>query len=88
MNTKVKPTEDQDFKAFEVEIKDITWKMRCELNDLMIKQNADGSMPPFSFWGDVVLKYTPLKEEELNKYSTNEIIAIANTIFEVANKKK
>ena len=87
-NLKVKPTEDQEFKTFEISIKDINWKMRCELNDKMIQQNENGKMPPFSWWGDVVLKYTALKEEELNKYSTDEIIAIANKIFEVANKKK
>ena len=85
---KVQPKEDQEFKTFQVEIKDISWKMRCELNDMMIKENSNGSIPSFSWWGDVVLKYTEMKESELNKYSTDEIIAIANTIFEVANKKK
>tara|TARA_Y100000310_G_C20111957_1_gene547535 strand:+ start:112 stop:381 length:270 start_codon:yes stop_codon:yes gene_type:complete len=85
---KVQPKEDQDFKTFQVEIKDISWKMRCELNDKMIKENSNGSMPSFSWWGEIVLKYTGLKETELNKYSTDEIIAIANAIFEVANKKK
>ena len=34
------------------------------------------------------LPFPDIKETELNKYSTDEIIAIANTIFEVANKKK
>ena len=85
---KVAPKEDQDFKAFEISIKDVNWKMRCELNDMMIKENSNGAMPSFSWWGDIVLKYTDLKEGELNKNSTDEIIAIANTIFEVANKKK
>ena len=85
---KVKPTEAQDFKTFEIPIKDINWKMRCELNDMMIKENSNGAMPSFSWWGNIVLKFTDLKESELNKYSTDEIIAIANTIFEVANKKK
>ena len=87
---KVKPSEgqEQDFKTFEIAMKDINWKMRCELNDMMIKENSNGSMPSFSWWGSIVLKYTDLKESELNKYSTDEIIAIANTIFEVANKKK
>ena len=85
---KVKPTEDQDFKTFEIAIKDINWKMRCELNDMMIKENSNGAMTSFSWWGNIVLKFTDLKESELNKYSTDEIIGIANTIFEVANKKK
>ena len=89
MAVKVKPNEKQDFKTFNIEIVEITWKKRCELNDLMIKINNDGGkIPPFSFWGDVVLKYTTMKENELNKYSTDEIIAIANTVFEVANSKK
>tara|TARA_R100001594_G_scaffold148100_1_gene202507 strand:+ start:430 stop:699 length:270 start_codon:yes stop_codon:yes gene_type:complete len=85
---KVKPAENQDFKTFQIPIKEIDWKKRCELNDMMIKENSNGSMPSFSWWGSVVLKYTELKESELNKYSTDEIIAIANTIFEFANKKK
>ena len=87
-DTKIQPTEDQDFKQFEVNIKDIGWRQRCQLNDAMIKEQGNGKMPPFSWWGDIVLKYTDLKENELNKYSTDEIIAIANKIFELANKKK
>lgn len=88
MAVKVKPTENQDFKTFEIEIEDITWKRRCELNDLMFSKGAEGKVPTFSFWGEIVLKYTKLNEVELNKYSTDEIIAISNTIFEEANKKK
>tara|TARA_Y100000310_G_scaffold334462_1_gene414318 strand:+ start:1685 stop:1954 length:270 start_codon:yes stop_codon:yes gene_type:complete len=85
---KIKPNEEQDFKPFDITIKDINWKMRCELNDKMIKENSNGSMPSFSWWGNIVLKYTDIKESELNKYSTDEIIAIANSVFEIANKKK
>ena len=55
---------------------------------MMIKENSNGHIPSFSWWGNIVLKFTELKETELNKYTTDEIIAIANTIFEVANKKK
>ena len=85
---KIKPTEDQDFKTFEISIKEINWKKRCELNDKIIKEQGNGHIPSFSWWGDIVLKYTDLKEDELNKYTTDEIQAIANAIFEVANKKK
>ena len=87
---KVTPKEEQgqDFKEFEISMKDINWKMRCDLNDMMIKENSNGSIPSISWWGSIVLKFTDIKETELNKYSTDEIIAIANTIFEVANKKK
>ena len=89
MNTvEIEPKEQQDFKKFEVSIKTITWKMRCELNDMMLQENAKNGNPSFSFWGNIVLKYTDLDEEELNKYSTDEIIAISNAVFETANKKK
>ena len=85
---KIKSTGEQTFKDFEVEIKQITWKMRCELNDMYVSENSNNGIPNFSWWGNIVLKYTDIKEEELNKYSTDEIIAIANTIFVFANKKK
>ena len=55
---------------------------------MMIEKTGSDSSPNFSFWGDICLKFTNLKEEDLNNYSTDEIIAIANTIFEVANRKK
>ena len=73
---KVKPTEEQDFKTFEIAIKDINWKMRCELNDMMIKENSNGAMPSFSWWGNIVLKFTDLKESELNKYSTYRLLKL------------
>ena len=85
---KIKPNDNQGFKTFEVEIKAISWKKRCELNDMMISSGTEGKAPTFSFWGDICLKFTDLSEEELNKYSTEEIIAISNKVFEEANKKK
>ena len=88
MSVKIKASENQDFKTFEVEIPDITWKKRCELNDMMIERTTGDKSPNFSFWGDICLKFTNLKEEDLNNWSTDEIIAIANTVFDVANRKK
>tara|TARA_Y100001963_G_scaffold60482_1_gene84484 strand:- start:2385 stop:2660 length:276 start_codon:yes stop_codon:yes gene_type:complete len=91
MSVKIKPNEGQDFKEFEIEINQITWKKRCELNDLMVAVNKEDeykTMSQLSFCGDIVLKFTNLNEEDLNKYSNDEIIAIANTIYEQANKKK
>ena len=86
MVVKVKPSEGQDFKAFEVEMVKIDWKKRCELNDKMM--GADVNTQTFSFWGEICLEYTKLSEEELNEYSTDEIAAISQAIFEVANRKK
>ena len=88
MSVKVKPSEQQDFKPFEIEMVEITWKKRCELNDMMIESTNGGNNPAFSFWGDLVLKFTKLSEEDLNRFSTDEIVAISHTIFEVANAKK
>tara|TARA_R100001244_G_C5074936_1_gene112382 strand:- start:157 stop:417 length:261 start_codon:yes stop_codon:yes gene_type:complete len=85
---KIKADKNQTFKSFDIEMKPVTWQQRCELNDLMIKESGSGSIPNFSFWGKVVLEYTALTEDELNKYSTDEIVSIANAIFEEANKKK
>ena len=88
MSVKVNPNENQDFKPFEIEMVEISWKKRCELNDMMLESGQDGKTPNFSFWGNICLKFTKLKEEDLNKYSTDEIIAISNRVFEVANRKK
>ena len=85
---KIKADKNQNFKAFDIEMKPVTWQQRCKLNDLMIKESSSGSIPNFSFWGEVVLEYTALTEDELNKYSTDEIVSMANAIFEEANKKK
>ncbi len=91
MAVKVKPNESQEFKEFEVDVEEITWKKRCELNDLIVSLSTEDeykTMSELSICGDIVLKYTKLDEEELNKYSSDEIVAIAKTIFEFANKKK
>ena len=87
MSIKVKPSDKQTFKEFEIEIDEITWKKRCELNDKML-EHSSGKIPPFSFWGEIVLNYSNMTEEEINKFSTDEIIAMANKVFEVANSKK
>lgn len=88
MLVKVKPDANQSFKTFEIEMVKIDWKKRCELNDMMIQKTGADSNPSFSFWGGICLEYTKLTEEELNKLSTDEIVAISQTIFEVANAKK
>ena len=85
---KVAPNEQQEFKSFDLEINDIDLDKRCELNDMMLEISNNGTNPSFSFWVDIILKFTKLKKEELNKYSTDEIVAIATTIFETANAKK
>ena len=86
----VKPKKDttQDFDKFEVEVKDVTWKQRCELNDSLMKECRGGNVPVFSWWANVALKFTALKQDELNKYTSDEILSIGNAVLDFANKKK
>ena len=87
---KVKPNKGQTFKPFEIELRESTlsWKKRCELNDVMISESSKQSNPSFSFWGDFCLKYAKLTEDDMMNYEIDEIIAMANAIFDEANRKK
>ena len=84
----IKPNKDQAFKKFEIELKELDLKSRCKLNDEIIKKSQSNEMPGFSYWVDVIRIGTDLSDEEINKYSSDEIAAIANAIFEEANRKK
>ena len=85
----LKGDKENNFKSFKLEIRDLTWKDRCELNDNMSEETEGGKVTPkFSWWGDFVLKYAKINEEELNSYSSAEIIAIARCIITNVNKKK
>ena len=66
MAVKIKPNDEQDFKSFEVEIPNIGWEKRCELNNLMVSANKDEETSLINFCGEIVLKFTKLSEEELN----------------------
>ncbi len=85
---KVKAAKNQEFKSFEIELKELGLKDRCKLNDEMIAKSKGDEIPGFSYWIDVIRIGTELTDEEINKYSTDEIVAIAQKIFEEANKKK
>ena len=80
-------SKNKEFKTFKIDLKELGLDERSELNDKFMEAAVDG-VPKFSFWVDVVTQGTDLPDEEINKYSTDELIAIANKIFEEANKKK
>ena len=80
-------SKNKEFKTFKIDLKELDLDQRSELNDKFMVE-ANNSIPKFSFWVDVVRQGTELPDEEINKYSTDELIAIANKIFEEANKKK
>ena len=55
---KVAPNEQQEFKTFDLEINEIDLDKRCELNDMMLEISNNGTNPSFSFWVDIILKFT------------------------------
>ena len=85
---KIKPDENQDFKAFELEVKQVTWENRCWMMDKYSEFLQENKYPPFSYYGEIVLKCTDLDENDLNKYSNHEIQAIGQQIFLECSKKK
>ena len=80
-------SKNKEFKTFKIDLKELNLDERSALNDKFM-QEANEGLPNFSFWVDVVRQGTELPDKEINKYSTDELIAIANKIFEEANKKK
>tara|TARA_R100000808_G_C2099379_1_gene117003 strand:- start:590 stop:850 length:261 start_codon:yes stop_codon:yes gene_type:complete len=80
-------SKNKEFKTFRIDLKELNLDERSALNDKFM-QEANEGLPKFSFWVDVVRQGTELPDEEINKFSTDELIAIANKIFEEANKKK
>ena len=80
-------SKNKEFKTFKIDLKELDLDQRSELNDKFMEESSNG-VPNFSFWVDVIRMGTELPDEEINKYSTDELIAITNKIFEEANKKK
>ena len=55
---KIKPEEPKDFKAFEIEVNEVEYKTRCWIIDTYQDYIEQGKNPPFSYYGDIVLKCT------------------------------
>ena len=84
MKLKVKPNANQDFKAFEIEARQLNLQQRTELNDKLM----DKSVPQnFTFWIGIIKENTTYSDDELNEYSLDELVAMASAIIESANKK-
>ena len=72
-------------KPFEVELKEITMDERIEINDMIF----DSDLPKnFSFFVKLIEIGTELSKDDLNKFSNDEIYAIADEVIASANKKK
>ena len=74
-------------KSFKLEIKDFNLNERIDLNNLLYKffNNNEGMFGPAI---DIVRISTDLSDEEINKYSNDEIFAIAISVSNFVNKKK
>ena len=85
---KINPEDSKDFKAFEIEVKEVEWKSRCWMTDKYQEYLEQGKNPPLSYYGDIVMKCTDLDEVGINKYSNHEIKAMGQQIFLESSKKK
>ena len=85
---KIKPEGNQDFKEFEIEVEEVSWKNRCWMIDKYQDFMAQAKEPNFSYYGEIILRCTKLTEDDLNKYSNVEIQSMGLQIFLECSKKK
>ena len=85
---KIKPEKNQDFKEFEIEVEEVSWKNRCWMIDKYQDFISQAKEPNFSYYGEIILRCTKLTEDDLNKYSNVEIQSMGLQIFLECSKKK
>ena len=73
------------FKTFECELKELNLTERAEINDLIFDTESKKN---FSFWLDIIKRGTSLSDDELNKYSNDEIYGLGASVIVEMNKKK
>ena len=72
-------------KTFELEVKELNLTERSEINDMIFDTEAKKN---FSFWLDIIKRGTSLSDDELNKYSNEEIYGLGASVIIEMNKKK
>ena len=75
----------EGFKNFECELKELNLTERSEINDMIFDTEAKKN---FSFWLDIIKRGTSLSDDELNKYSNEEIYGLGASVIIEMNKKK
>ena len=75
----------EGFKPFDCELKEINLTERAEINDLIFDTEAKKN---FSFWLDIIKRGTSLSDDELNKFSNEEIYGLGASVIVEMNKKK
>ena len=73
------------FKTFEVDIKELNLTDRSEINDFIMDSEVKKN---FTFWIDIVKRGTSFAEDDINKFSNDEIYALGGRIIVEMNKKK
>ena len=82
--SKVK-VEGKGIKTFECELKELNLTERSEINDMIFDTEAKKN---FSFWLDIIKRGTSLSDDELNKFSNEEIYGLGASVIVEMNKKK
>ena len=75
----------EGFKPFDCELKDLNLTERSEINDMIFDTESKKN---FSFWLDIIRRGTSLSDDELNKYSNDEIYGLGASVIVEMNKKK
>ena len=78
-------------KTFEVELVELNLRERQELHSLLHKLRTDEFRKEngeLFYCFDIALLGTRMSEEDLNKYSDNQILAIAVKVMVQSSKKK
>tara|TARA_Y100001963_G_scaffold102487_1_gene141055 strand:+ start:241 stop:492 length:252 start_codon:yes stop_codon:yes gene_type:complete len=75
----------EGFKPFDVDLKELNLTDRSEINDLIMDTSVKKN---FTFWVDIIRKGTSFAEDDINKYSNEELYALGGKVIEEMNKKK
>ena len=77
--------EGEGIKSFEVEFKELNLTQRAEINDIIFDTDVKKN---FSFWLDIIKRGTTLTDDDIHKYSNDEIYSIGAKVILEMNKKK
>ena len=83
-NAKIK---GENVKELTFDVKDLNLDERIEFNKVITNEGELGKIG-FGYFVQAVRIATTMTDEEINKLTDTEIIAIANRCYEVVNKKK
>ena len=77
----------ENVKELTFEVKDLNLDDRIEFNNIITKSGGVANIG-FGDYVKMIRISTPLTDDDINKYTDTEIVAIANRCYEVVNKKK